>query len=254
MHGGAGMVRLVTPPAPRRRSGWSHPEVVMTELAGDGGPRFPQDVGRVQAWVAGPGMGTDDDAARTARGVLATNLPVLVDADGLTLLASHRELLPRAAPTLLTPHAGELGRLLGADPADVEARRLEHARRAAAEFGACVLLKGSTTVVAPPDDVDPVLVNTTGTSWLATAGTGDVLCRAGGRAARAGAAAPQAALARRLPARPGRAAGRRRATAAGRHGAGRRQRRARRWMAGRRRRPRSAPPTWSAHCLAALTP
>ena len=82
-------------------------------------------------------MGTDDDAARRLAAVLATSLPVLVDADGLTLIASHRELLPRAAPTLLTPHAGELGRLLGADPADVEERRLEHARRAATAFGAC---------------------------------------------------------------------------------------------------------------------
>jgi len=126
--------------------------------------------------------------------VLATNLPVLIDADGLTLLSNHRELLPRAAPTLLTPHAGELGRLLQADPADVAARRLEHARRAAAEFGACVLLKGSTTVVAPPHDVDPVLINTTGTSWLATAGTGDVLAGLAGALLAQGLAAPQAAL------------------------------------------------------------
>src|SRR6202035_4035510 len=90
-------------------------------------------------------------------------------------LSRHREQLPRPAPTLITPHAGELGRLLDADPADIEARRLEHARRAATMLGVCVLLKGSTTVVAPPDGLDPVLVNTTGTPWLATAGTGDVL-------------------------------------------------------------------------------
>ena len=60
------------------------------------------------------------------------------------------------------------------DPADIEARRLEHARRAAAELGATVLLKGSTTVIAAPDG-GPVWANLTGTSWLATAGTGDVL-------------------------------------------------------------------------------
>jgi hydroxyethylthiazole kinase-like uncharacterized protein yjeF len=120
-------------------------------------------------------MGTTDTAAARLAAVLATSLPVLVDADGLTLLAQHKDLLPRAAPTLLTPHAGELGRLLGKDPADVEARRLEHARLAATEFGACVLLKGSTTVVAPPDGLHPVFVNTTGTPWLATAGSGDVL-------------------------------------------------------------------------------
>ena len=189
--GGAGMVRLVTAPNAAAGVRLVHPEVVITELPGI---RFPDDVGRVQAWVAGPGMGTDEEAAGRLGRVLATNLPVLVDADALTLLSRHRELLPRAAPTLLTPHAGELGRLLGADPADVAARRLEHARRAAAQFGACVLLKGSTTVVAPPHDIDPVLINTTGTSWLATAGTGDVLAGLAGALLAQGLAAPQAAL------------------------------------------------------------
>jgi hydroxyethylthiazole kinase-like uncharacterized protein yjeF len=189
--GGAGMVRLVTAPNAAAAVRLVHPEVVITELPGI---RFPDDVGRVQAWVAGPGMGTDEAAAERLGQVLATNLPVLIDADGLTLLSNHRELLPRPAPTLLTPHAGELGRLLRADPADVAARRLEHARRAATEFGACVLLKGSTTVVAPPHDVDPVLINTTGTSWLATAGTGDVLAGLAGALLAQGLAAPQAAL------------------------------------------------------------
>ena len=64
----------------------------------------------------------------------------------------------------------------------------------AAEFGACVLLKGSTTVIAPPHDLDPVLINTTGTSWLATAGTGDVLAGLAGALLAQGLAAPQAAL------------------------------------------------------------
>jgi hydroxyethylthiazole kinase-like uncharacterized protein yjeF len=128
--------------------------------------------------VAGPGMGTDDEARERLAAVLATDVPVLVDADGLTLLAGNRGLLRRAAPTLLTPHAGELGRLLDVDPADVEARRLEHARMAAAELGATVLLKGSTTVIATADGAQgaaPAFANATGTSWLATAGTGDVL-------------------------------------------------------------------------------
>ena len=166
-------------------------------------------MGRVQAWAVGSGMGTDDAAARRLAAVLATSLPVLIDADGLTLLARHRELLPRPAPTLLTPHAGELGRLLDADPADIEARRLEYARRAADRLGACVLLKGSTTVVAPPDGVDPVLVNTTGTPWLATAGTGDVLAGLAGALLAQGLLPPQAAIVRRVPARAGRQARRR---------------------------------------------
>jgi hydroxyethylthiazole kinase-like uncharacterized protein yjeF len=200
VHGGAGMVRLVTFPGAAAAVRQLHPEVVITELAGEtpssgSGARFPDDVGRVQAWAAGSGMGTDDAAARRLAAVLATSLPVLVDADGLTLLARHRELLPRPAPTLITPHAGELGRLLGADPADIEARRLEYARRAATQLGVCVLLKGSTTVIAPPDGLDPVLVNTTGTPWLATAGTGDVLAGLAGALLAQGLLPPQAAIA-----------------------------------------------------------
>jgi hydroxyethylthiazole kinase-like uncharacterized protein yjeF len=175
LRGGAGLVRLVSPgPAVAVvRQRW--PEA-LTVVAGDGAQagRAVETAGRVQAWVAGPGMGTDEAARDRLAAVLGTDLPALVDADGLTLVAQERGLLARAAPTLLTPHAGELARLLGADPADVAARRLEHARAAAAELGATVLLKGSTTVIAPAGGGE-VLVNSTGTSWLATGGTGDVL-------------------------------------------------------------------------------
>ena len=152
IRGGAGMVRLVSaaPAVAVVRMLW--PEAVITVTGQD----IPagEDVraaGRVQAWVVGPGMGTDDEARERLAAVLASDVPVLVNADGLTLLAAHKGLLAREAPTLLTPHAGELGRLLGADPADVESRRLEHATRAAASLGATVLLKGSTTVIATPD-------------------------------------------------------------------------------------------------------
>ncbi|HEX6454658.1 MAG TPA: NAD(P)H-hydrate dehydratase [Trebonia sp.] len=197
VRGGAGMVRLVTAPAAATGVRREWPEVVVTET--DASIRseedFPGGVGRVQAWTAGPGMGTGPDAAARLRGVLQTSLPVLVDADGLTLLTQHPDLLPRAAPTLLTPHAGELGRLLGADPADVAARRVEHAREAARRYGATVLLKGSTTVIAPPVDADPVYVNTTGTPWLATAGTGDVLSGLAGALLAQGLLPPRAALA-----------------------------------------------------------
>ena len=210
IRGGAGMVRLVSaaPAVAVVRMLW--PEAVITVTGQD----IPagDDVraaGRVQAWVVGPGMGTDDEARERLTAVLASDVPVLVNADGLTLLAAHKGLLAREAPTLLTPHAGELGRLLGVAPADVEGRRLEHATKAAASLGATVLLKGSTTVIATPDGRSaaseggasaggasaggasagsggshgaagrdapaPLRVNPTGTSWLATAGTGDVL-------------------------------------------------------------------------------
>jgi len=199
VHGGAGMVRLVTAPGSAAvvRRDW--PEVVITELQASTGVRsgkgFPESAGRVQAWAAGPGMGTDDVAEARLAAVLRTSLPVLVDADGLTIVARREGLLPRPAPTLLTPHAGELGRLIGADPVDVAARRVEHARAAARRYGACVLLKGSTTVIAEPGGTEPVLVNTTGTPWLATAGSGDVLSGLAGALLAQGLLPPQAALA-----------------------------------------------------------
>lgn len=167
---GAGMVRYAGPEAPADyvRNRW--PEAVVTTLRPGQGV---EDVGRVQAWVLGPGLGLDDAALAVARSVLASDVPVLVDADAITLVAADRSLLRRRAPVLLTPHAGELARLIGAPREHIEARRLEHVRRAATELGATVLLKGSTTLVAEEDR--PVRVNVTGTPWLATGGTGDVL-------------------------------------------------------------------------------
>ncbi|MGR6924051.1 NAD(P)H-hydrate dehydratase [[Actinomadura] parvosata] len=169
LRGGAGMVRYAGREAPvaQVRARW--PEAVVTLLDE---PSI-EHVGRVQAWVLGPGLGTDAWAHELAARVLATDVPVLVDADGLTLVSRDTALLRRAAPVLITPHAGELSRLIGADRAAIEAARLEHARRAAAELGVTVLLKGSTTVVA--EEGRPARVNVTGTPWLATGGTGDVL-------------------------------------------------------------------------------
>ena len=115
------------------------------------------------------------------------------------MLSRRKDLLssrPPGALTLITPHAGELARLLNADHRDIEAHRLDSARRAAAELGVTVLLKGSTTVVASPEAAEPCFVNPTGTPWLATAGSGDVLSGLAGallaqgvRPARAAAAA-----------------------------------------------------------------
>ncbi|MDP9846747.1 NAD(P)H-hydrate dehydratase [Streptosporangium lutulentum] len=167
---GAGMVRYVgvAEPVAQVRARW--PETVITTLApGEG----IEEAGRVQAWVLGPGLGTDEDALAIARSVLASDVPVLVDADGLTLVAEDRTLLRRTAPVLITPHAGELSRLLDVPRERIEARGLEHVRRAAAELGVTVLLKGSTTLVA--EEGRPVRVNPTGSPWLATGGTGDVL-------------------------------------------------------------------------------
>uniref|UniRef100_UPI0010415B49 NAD(P)H-hydrate dehydratase n=1 Tax=Actinomadura roseirufa TaxID=2094049 RepID=UPI0010415B49 len=175
VRGGAGMVRFasVAHPVELVRRRW--PEAVATVIDPDAesGPDALARVGRVQAWVVGPGLGTGGAAEALLAAALATDLPVLVDADGLTVLARRSDLLARAAPTVLTPHAGELARLLGTEREAVEAGRLDHVRRAAAELPATVLLKGSTTLVAEAGR--PVRVNPTGTPRLATAGTGDVL-------------------------------------------------------------------------------
>jgi hydroxyethylthiazole kinase-like uncharacterized protein yjeF len=115
-------------------------------------------------------------AADRLRSVLAQNVPVLVDADGLTLLKNDPSLPPRSASTLLTPHAGEASRLLdsGWDRDAIEGRRLAAVRELADRYGCTVLLKGSTTLIAEPGR-KTIRVNTTGTPALATAGSGDVL-------------------------------------------------------------------------------
>jgi hydroxyethylthiazole kinase-like uncharacterized protein yjeF len=166
VRGGSGMVRYAGTAAGQVRDRW--PEVVVTEGK-------PSEAGRVQAWVVGPGIGTDDAAAGLLRDVLAQDVPVLVDADGLTLVATEKDLLRRrSAPTVLTPHDREFERIAGPVGAD----RVGAARRAAADLGVTMLLKGNATVVADPGGA--VWVNPTGTPWLATAGSGDVLSGLGG--------------------------------------------------------------------------
>ncbi|WP_406468729.1 NAD(P)H-hydrate dehydratase [Streptomyces hirsutus] len=168
LRGGAGAVRYAGPAA--RDVIARFPETLVSD-------RGPKHAGRVQAWVVGPGAG--DDAGPVAE-VLAADVPVLIDADGLRL-ADASAVRARSAPTLLTPHTGEAAALLGVEREEVEAGRLAAARELAARYGATVLLKGSTTLVADPGNGSAdgkgtaVRVNPTGTSWLATAGSGDVL-------------------------------------------------------------------------------
>jgi hydroxyethylthiazole kinase-like uncharacterized protein yjeF len=163
-----------------------HPE----SLVSDGPPR---KAGRVQAWVVGPGIGDDPAARERLDDVLAADVPVLIDADGLRGLDPAR-VRARTAPTVLTPHAGEAAALLGVPRERVEAERLASVRDLAARFGATVLLKGSTTLVAGAAG-GPVRANATGTPWLATAGSGDVLSGLVGALLAAGLAPPDAASA-----------------------------------------------------------
>lgn len=157
----SGMVRYVGTAAGQVLSHW--PEVVAAQSLAD--------AGRVQAWVIGPGFGTGPESVSALRDVLAADLPVLVDADALTMLAANLELIEnRSAPTILTPHAGEFARLAGAPP---EADRVAAARALAARLGAVVLLKGNVTVIAEPEG--DVYLNRADGAWAATAGSGDVL-------------------------------------------------------------------------------
>jgi NAD(P)H-hydrate epimerase len=127
------------------------------------------------ALVLGPGLGRADGAVAFARDLArAAAVPLVLDADGLNAHAGRLEDLgARGAPTILTPHAGELARLLDTESAAVGARRLEHARDAARRSGAIVVLKGDDTLVADP--AGRVGVSRGASPALATAGTGDVL-------------------------------------------------------------------------------
>jgi hydroxyethylthiazole kinase-like uncharacterized protein yjeF len=156
------------------RSRW--PEAVVEP--GSGGAAGVEGAGRVQSWVIGPGLGPDGGAAVDA--VLATGLPVVVDADAIAVLAERGG----HPGVLATPHAGELARALGVERSAVEAERLGHVRRAAQEWGCTVLLKGATTLVAGPGQ--PTRVSATAPSWVATAGAGDVLAGACGALLAAG--------------------------------------------------------------------
>ncbi|MCZ3387318.1 MAG: NAD(P)H-hydrate dehydratase [Actinomycetia bacterium] len=163
LHTKSGLVRYVGSEAGTVVSDWPTAIVSTGSIA---------DAGRVQAWAVGPGLGNDANALQYVKDVLAEPVPVVVDADGLTQLASSLELLgSRQAPTVLTPHAREFARL--APDLDLSEDPITAVRTLAARFRCTVLLKGTTTVVA--DAVGQVRLNVSGTPWLATAGTGDVL-------------------------------------------------------------------------------
>ena len=133
---------------------------------------------RATAVVVGPGMGRDADTFELVRELVAKlAAPLVLDADGLNAVAGSLELLAgRQAAAVITPHEGELARLLETESAEVSARRLEHAREAARRSGAVVVLKGNDTIVCDGDgEGERLAVNPVAAPALATAGTGDVL-------------------------------------------------------------------------------
>jgi ADP-dependent NAD(P)H-hydrate dehydratase / NAD(P)H-hydrate epimerase len=131
--------------------------------------------GRRDAVTLGPGLGLDEETQALARALaLECSQPMVVDADALTALAGHLDRLRGAAgPRCLTPHPGEMARMLGASVADVQRDRIATVRQFATAYEARVVLKGATSVVGLPDGT--VLLNPTGNPGMATGGTGDVL-------------------------------------------------------------------------------
>jgi NAD(P)H-hydrate epimerase len=156
----------------------------MTLPLPDGGPRglgeaaaaalVAATAGKTAAAI-GPGLGTEPGTFEVARGfALGLPLPLVIDADGLNAFeGALQRLRERSSPTILTPHPGEMGRLLGRPTSEVTADRLGAAREAARRSGAIVVLKGYRSLIATPDG--EVWINPTGNPGMATGGTGDVL-------------------------------------------------------------------------------
>lgn len=146
------------------------------------------------AVVIGPGLSLDDSTVQLVRSLVAKiQLPIVVDADGLNALVNKTGILEaRSAPTVITPHSGELARLLKMTSGDIQADRLRYAKRSSSEWGVITVLKGHGTVIS---DGRALAVNPTGNPGLATAGTGDVLAGMIGALIAQGATPLDAALA-----------------------------------------------------------
>ncbi|MGI8413931.1 MAG: NAD(P)H-hydrate dehydratase [Solirubrobacteraceae bacterium] len=182
MRAGAGYVTALVPASLSPIFEGRLVEVMTLALADQDGALAPtaadqvlERSARAGALVLGPGFGREPGAVALVQTLACeVQLPLLLDADALNAHAGRlKSLAKRSAPTVLTPHAGELGRLLECESAAIAARRLHSARRAAREAGAVVVLKGDDTIIAAPDGC--VAVSRGGASALATAGTGDVL-------------------------------------------------------------------------------
>ena len=162
---GAGLVTASVPDGVRPILHALSPETITA-----GGEADPS---RFDAIAVGPGMGTSESAKETAQRAAASALPAVFDADALNLAGAGTFFASRTAPTVLTPHPGEAGRLLGVAAEDVNADREAAAVRLARASGAVVVLKGFRPVVADPSGrAVPVLA---GNPALASGGTGDVL-------------------------------------------------------------------------------
>jgi ADP-dependent NAD(P)H-hydrate dehydratase / NAD(P)H-hydrate epimerase len=174
---GAGLCTLVTQVGLRKQLEGLSPDLMVEALDWDGQPT--DDLLALlpgkSAIAVGPGIGTSEGAQGLLKYIVSgSGMPTVMDADVFTAFAGHPEFLSRpSAPLVITPHPGEMARLLGRSTADVEAERLTVARETATELGVTVVLKGARTVIASPDG--RIAINLSGTPALAKAGAGDVL-------------------------------------------------------------------------------
>ena len=179
--GGVGYVYLAMPSAMISQVFPQVPETVFLPQSGPNylGGEHLQDLLEASAWadavVLGPGLSTQPESIRLARDLIAAvEAPLIVDGDGLTALAGRDELSRhRSHPTFLTPHPGEMARLLGSSLNELSKRRIEIAMEAADRYGSMVVLKGAHSIIAHPDG--NLWINLTGNSGMGTAGSGDVL-------------------------------------------------------------------------------
>jgi ADP-dependent NAD(P)H-hydrate dehydratase / NAD(P)H-hydrate epimerase len=179
LRGGAGLVHCALPEGAAGAK--PYPEVITVTAAGAAGyfaaaakEALLEEASRLAAVAIGPGMGRTEETQALVRELLGVDRPLLLDADALYALGDRPELLAgRGAPTVLTPHEGELGRLLGRPAEEIAAQRLANARAAAQRGNVTVVLKGEATIVADPSGAAYVVP--VGNPGLATPGTGDVL-------------------------------------------------------------------------------
>lgn len=180
---GAGLVSLYTPLSSRDVLAIKLTEVMvhglLERMPGILGGGAASDVASsaeaADVLAIGPGLGTSESTQEAVRTILQKiTTPVVIDADALTALAGHTEILPAMqAQKVLTPHPGEMARLTGLEIAEIEADRINVAKKYAEQWQAIVVLKGAPTVIGCPNGT--VYVNSTGNSSLATGGSGDVL-------------------------------------------------------------------------------
>lgn len=180
---GAGLVSLYTPLSSRDVLAIKLTEVMvhglLERMPGILGGGAASDVASsaeaADVLAIGPGLGTSESTQEAVRTILQKiTTPVVIDADALTALAGHTEILAAMqAPKVLTPHPGEMARLTGLEIAEIEADRINIAKKYAEQWQAIVVLKGAPTVIGCPNGT--VYVNSTGNSSLATGGSGDVL-------------------------------------------------------------------------------